>query len=144
MRPGDIVEFTYPWLPDVRRSLPEGWPSSPLATAQSFEQAQELARDGEIAPRIVSIKEIADFEAWLVRVRSVSNCDWGELGLALAKLTPQHFVRPPDACAWLYNEVLAGKPWAQVRDSDPANPAPTKARRDTNDASAALERAPSR
>lgn len=140
MRASDIVDFTYPWLPEVRRLLPDGWPFAPLSTAQSFESAQELARASELAPRIVPVKEIADFDAWLARLRSVNNCDWGELALALAKLTPQHFVCPPDACAWLYYELAAGKPWAQVRDSDPAHPAPTRPSRDANGVVAAFDR----
>jgi len=122
----DITTFTYPWLADVRKALPKGAMFGMLpGAAQLFMLAQALERSKtERNPRIVPISEIVDFETGLVRIQAVSNVDNGELGLMMAKLIPAHFEYPPAACAWLYQELLCGKPWSLVRDSDPHHPAP--------------------
>ena len=48
---------------------------------------------------------------------------------------------PPAACEWLYREILAGKPWAAVRESDPEHPAPERQwSLDFKDVAAAFDR----
>lgn len=116
----DLIAQAYPWLaamqppPELRFAV----------TAANFLALQAIVRGNE---RPTAIQEITEYERWLLSIRAVlpSVVTLDDLGTTLARLHRDYDgVRPVELVEWLYRELMAGKPWEAVRDSDPRHPAP--------------------
>jgi hypothetical protein len=85
----------------------------------------------------VDVAAAAEYERALLELRAITPVlDMDELGDCLDRLAARApgdgwFASHHAAVRWVRGEILAGKPWSAVRDSDPGHPAPALPPRST-------------